>query len=123
MLISYYDDRPAVPHRTPRRFIVLLFANVLVAFALLFQWTLIVRYVEGPLSWATWMPVTRGSDLLSVLDYPFVAFWLMPIVGAFVAWVGVRSGRLMIAYVFASVPLIMLALILGWYHLSPIEWQ
>jgi len=97
--------------------------NGLVSSAILFAWTYIALFVAEPLSWATWMPISRGYGFTGVLDYPFVMLWVMPLIGIFGAWVGLQGGRKPLAYAFVVVPLAMLALVMGWYHLVPTDWH
>jgi len=102
---------------------LLMGANGLVAGVILFAWTYVALFVAEPLSWAVWRPVQRGYGLTGVLEYPFIMFWLLPLVGIFGAWVSLKSGNKTIAYAFVAVPLAMLMLVMGWFYLAPTDWH
>jgi hypothetical protein len=123
MLINYYEDGSAAPVRLSRPMIALMAMNGVFSSAILFAWTYIAFFVAEPLSWATWMPISRGFGFTGVLDYPFVMLWALPLVGVFGAWISIHAGRKPLAYAFVAVPLVMLALVMGWFHLAPPDWR
>ena len=123
MLINYYEDGSAAPVRTSRIMVTLMALNGIFSSAILFAWTYIALFVAEPLSWATWMPISRGYGFTGVLDYPFVMLWVMPLIGVFGAWVSLQGGRKPLAYTFVAVPLVMLGLVMGWFHLAPPDWH
>jgi len=123
MLISYYEDGTAAPKRLSRGMLILMGADVVFAAAILFAWTYISFFVAEPLAWATWMPINRGYGISGVLEYPFVMLWMLPLVGVGCAWLSLKAGRKPLAYACVAVPLVMLALVLGWYHLTPSDWH
>jgi hypothetical protein len=123
MLISYYEDGTPAPKRTSHGMAVLMGANVLFAAAILFAWTYVALFVAEPLAWATWMPIHRGYGLAGALEYPFVVLWLLPLIGVGAAWVSLKAGQLTLAYACVAVPLVMLLLVLGWFHLAPADWH
>lgn len=123
MLINYYEDGAVVPTRTPRLLLGLMMANGLLASVIVFAWTYVALVVAEPLSWATWMPVSRGYGIIGLLEYPFVMLWALPVLGAFGAWLSLQSGRKTLAYAFVGVPLVMLAMVMGWYYLAPGDWR
>ncbi len=122
-MINYSDTASATPVRASRLMATLMGLNGIVSSAILFAWTYIALFVAEPLSWATWMPISRGHGFTGVLDYPFVMLWVMPLIGIFGAWVGLQGGRKPLAYAFVMVPLGMLAMVMGWYHLVPTDWH
>jgi len=123
MLINYYQDGAVAPVRTSRYLLALMMANGLLSTAIVFAWTYVALVVAEPLSWATWMPVSRGYGLMGLLEYPFVMLWGLPLLGVFGAWMSMQAGRKTLAYAFVGVPLTMLALVLGWYYLAPGDWH
>jgi hypothetical protein len=123
MLINYYEDGGVAPVRTSRTLLALMMANSLFSTAIVFAWTYVALVVAQPLSWATWMPVYRGYGLVGLFDYPFVLLWGLPLLGVFGAWMSMQGGRKSLAYAFVGVPLVMLALVMGWYYLAPGEWH
>lgn len=123
MLINYYEDGGEAPARTPRCMIALMTANALFAGAIVFAWTYVALFVAEPMSWATWMPVSRGYGLLGVFDYPFIMLWGMPLMGVFGAWISMQSRHKTLAFAFVGVPLVMLALVMGWFYLTPADWH
>lgn len=123
MLINYYEDGAVAPVRTSRLLMALIMANGLFSTAIVFAWTYVALVVAEPLSWATWMPVSRGYGLSGLLEYPFVMLWGLPLLGVFGAWLSMQAGRKGLAYAFVGVPLVMLALVMGWYYLAPGDWH
>lgn len=123
MLINYYEDGAAAPVRTSRLLLTLMMVNSLFSTAIVFAWTYIALVLAEPLEWATWMPVSRGYGLSGLLEYPFVTLWVLPLFGIFGAWMSMQAGRRVLAYAFVGVPLVMLALVMGWYHLVPSDWH
>jgi hypothetical protein len=123
MLISYYEDGTSAPKRMPRLLVALMTTNAGFAAAILFAWTYISLVVAEPLSWATWVPMSRGSGMGGVLEYPFLLLWLLPLVGILGGWVGAKGNRPAFAYAFVAIPIAMLALVFGWYYLAPTEWH
>ncbi len=123
MLINYYEHGSAAPAGTSRVMVFLMVVNGLLASTILFAWTYIAFFVAEPLSWATWMPISRGYGFTGVMDYPFVMLWVMPLMGVFGAWMALQGNRRALAYAFVLVPMAMLALVMGWYHLAPTDWH
>ncbi|MDX2155878.1 MAG: hypothetical protein SFW09_05130 [Hyphomicrobiaceae bacterium] len=123
MLITYYEDGSSAPKPLSLLLLALMLANGAFAAAILFAWTYVSLVVAEPLSWATWMPISRGYGITGVLDYPFIILWMLPLIGIFGAWVGVKGGRKTLAYSFVAIPLVMLALIFGWYYITPSDWR
>jgi len=123
MLINYYEDGAAAPVRDSRLLLMLMSANGLLTTAIVFAWTYVALVIEEPLEWATWMPVSRGDGISGLLVYPFLLLWGLPLLGAFGAWLSMQGGRKALAYAFVSVPLVMLAMVLGWYYLAPGDWH
>ncbi|MGD9803522.1 MAG: hypothetical protein AB7E81_18730 [Hyphomicrobiaceae bacterium] len=123
MLINYYEDGGLAPVRTPRLLLSLMIANSLFSTAIVFAWTYVSLVVAEPLSWATWMPVSRGYGLTGLIEYPFVMLWGMPLLGVFGAWLSLQARRRSLAFAFVAVPLVMLAFVMGWYYLTPTEWH
>jgi hypothetical protein len=123
MLISYYEDGTSARREMEPLLVALMGLNCVLSSVILFAWTYIAYFVAEPLSWATWMPISRGSGFVGVLDYPFVLLWLLPLIGAFGGWAGRKSGNKVLAYAFVAVPVLMLLMIFGWFHLAPGEWR
>ena len=123
MLITYYEDGTAAPKRTERAMALLIAANLVFAATTLFAWTYIAFFVAEPLAWATWMPIHRGYGVTGILEYPFVLLWLLPILGVCSAWVCLKGRRKPMAYACVAVPLVILALVLGWFYLAPTDWH
>jgi hypothetical protein len=123
MLINYYEDGAVAPARTSRWMVTLMMANALLSSAIVFAWTYVALFVAEPLSWATWMSVSRGYGLTGVFEYPFVMLWGLPLLGVFGAWISLKAGRKTLAFAFVGVPLVMLGLVLGWYYATPSDWH
>lgn len=123
MLITYYEDGTRASKGPSRLLVLLMAANVAFASTIMFAWTYISLIVAEPLSWATWMPISKGYGILGVFDYPFLIFWVLPLIGVCGAWVSDKGGRKTAAFAFVGVPIAMLLLIFGWYYLAPVEWH
>ncbi len=122
MSISYNSDgKPVV--RISRPLMTLMAINAIFAFIMLFAWKLVSIFVVEPLNWATWAPVYRGSALEDIVRYPFVLLWLWPVLGAFGAWATSKAGRQPVAFACASLPIVVLSLVFGWYYLTPTDWR
>jgi hypothetical protein len=123
MLINYYEDGSSAPKRATPGIAILMALNSGFAALILFAWTYIAFFVTESLSWATWMPIHRGYGMVGVFEYPFVMLWLLPSIGVFGAWVSLKGGRTFAAFTFVAVPLMMLALVFGWFYIAPTEWR
>lgn len=123
MLITYYEDGTAAPKQTSRGMAVLMGVNAAITLSILFAWTYVALFVAEPLAWATWMPVSRGYGLNGVFDYPFLMLWILPALGVFGAWVGLKGGKKGMAWSFLAIPPVMMLLILGWFYLAPPDWR
>jgi hypothetical protein len=99
----------------------LMLVNAVIAMTVLFAWTAISLYIVEPIAWATWMPVRRGTSFEELFEYPFVLLWLMPLAGIAGAWLGLKFGRRTFAMTCAILPVLLLALIFGWFYGAPPE--
>ena len=123
MSISYYEDgTPIIPPRS-RKLLALMAANAAFAMVMLFAWTVVSLFVAEPMSWATWMPISRGSTFEDVVRYPFVLLWLMPASGIAGAWFAMKAGRMPLAYACVGLPIVVMSLVFGWYYLTPPDWR
>lgn len=119
MTISYYDDEARAPITPSGTMTVLMLANAVIAMTVLFAWTAISLYLVEPIAWATWMPVRRGTRFEDLFEYPFVMLWLMPAAGIAGAWISLKLGRRALAITCVTLPIALLALIIGWYNFAP----
>ena len=119
MTISYYDDGPRAPIPVSGFMTFLMLTNAVIAMTVLFAWTAISLYIVEPVLWATWMPVRRGTSFENLFEYPFMLLWFMPAGGAACAWLALKAGRWGLALTGVLMPLVILSLIFGWYHLAP----
>ncbi len=119
MTISYYGDEARAPIPASGVMTTLMLANAVVAMTVLFAWTAVSLYIVEPIAWATWMPVRRGTTFEDLFEYPFVLLWLMPAAGIVGAWMSLKLGRRALAITCVVLPLALLSLIFGWYHLAP----
>jgi hypothetical protein len=123
MSISYTDVGTPVRHRTPTLLLWLMATNVGFAALILFAWRVVSLVVIDPVTWATWVPVYRGGDLLDLLRYPFVLLWLWPVAGVVGAWFSSKLGHRPFAYTCATLPVVVLTTIFCWYYLAPQDWH
>lgn len=124
MSISYANDEaPVIYKKTPVTLVGLILVNAVFAFLILFSWRLVGLFVSEPLSWATWVPVYRGSGYEDIVRYPFVVLWLWPLIGIVGAWVSLKMTKFQLAFAFASMPIVVLGLVIGWFYLTPQDWH
>lgn len=123
MTISYYDvDETAAPR--PKVLLnFLMLVNTVIAMTVLFAWTAISLYIVEPVAWATWMPVRRGTTFEELFEYPFVLLWLMPVGGIIGAWIAARNGYRPLAMLLVLLPIVLLAMIFGWFHFAPAQYR
>lgn len=119
MTISYYGNEARAPIPASGFMTFLMLANAVVAMTVLFAWTAVSLYIVEPIAWATWMPVRRGTNFDDLFEYPFVMLWFLPMAGIAIAWLALKAGRKRIALSGVALPLALLSLIFGWYHLAP----
>lgn len=123
MSISYYSDGTTVVRPRSRRLLVMMAFNAVFAIVMLTAWTAVALFVAEPLSWATWMPVYQTVSVDQVLRYPFVVLWLWPLMGIAGGWLATKCGRPAIALACVALPMVVLAIVFGWYYLTPPDWR
>ena len=122
MSISYDLDGNGAPKAWSKTLLVLMGINGIFALAMLCAWTFLSLFVAEPLSWATWMRVTRGYGMMEIFDYPFVLLWLLPGAGMATAWVASQTRKWAMAYAALSLPIVILGFVFGWFYLAPPDW-
>lgn len=100
----------------------MLGVNAAFAAAVVFAWAYVALVISEPLAWATWMPVGR-TWRPGMLEYPFALLWALPGAGIVSAWSARKARNMSLAYFSASLPIVTLALMFGWYYLAPVEWH
>lgn len=123
MSIAYYEDIKSAPLQRNNALFFLVAVNAIFAVTVLFGWTLVSILIVEPFSWATWMPVSRGSNLEDVIRYPFAMLWVMPLLGITGTWFAVKGRQRALAYLFVLIPIVFLSIVFGWYYLAPVEWH
>ncbi|MFV0299266.1 MAG: hypothetical protein ACK5JT_24450, partial [Hyphomicrobiaceae bacterium] len=104
MLITYYQDGTTASRDKDPLLTTLMVANLLFSAIVLFAWAYVSYFVTAPMSWATWMPITRGHGLVGAFDYPFCLLWFLPFMGACGAWAARKARKRVIAFAFAAIP-------------------
>ena len=117
MTLSLYEGRKFQRTGLLR---VIMVANVAFGVACMFWWPSLSRYLADAMRWATWRGIEQAPNLF---DYPFVLLWLLPVAGICFAWLLERSGKVPLASVVASLPMLLLGLVFSWYHMTPPHWQ
>jgi hypothetical protein len=100
----------------------MLAMNVVFAAVVVFAWAYVALVISEPLAWATWMPVGRNWRP-GMFEYPFTLLWALPGAGIVSGWTARKARNMPLAYFCASLPIITLILLFGWYYLAPIEWH
>ena len=121
MSINYVGENGRIYTGLPRRMRTLMAINAALAASVLLAWTFVAMVFEKPVEWATWARVYRGTDLVSLTYYPFVALWLAPLTGIAIAWLAIKCGRQSLAYSSVLLPIAMLSLVIGMYYVIPVE--
>lgn len=106
--------------REPAGLFALLAANLLFAGGCIFLWALMSLFLAAPMRWATAQGLGPRPELL---DYPFVLLWLLPVAGACGAWIAQNEQRPKLACLLAAFPLLVFALVAGWFYLAPARWH
>lgn len=117
MTLSLYEGRK---YQRTGLLRVIMTLNVVFGVACIFWWPTLSRYLADAMRWATWRGIEQAPNLF---DYPFVLLWLLPISGIGAAWFVERSGKAQTACIVATLPILLLGMIFGWYHLAPPEWR
>lgn len=120
--IAYADQIRVHAPKSEWPLLALLAINAVFVAAVVFAWAYVALVISEPLAWATWMPVGR-SWRPGMLEYPFTLLWVLPGAGIISAWAARKSRNMPVANFCASLPIITLALMFGWYYLTPIEWH
>ena len=106
--------------RKSRFLIALLAINLGFALGVLLWWHWMAVVVSEPMRWATWQALGLRPSLL---DYPFIILWGLPLSAIGGAWLEQRFGNMRLACGFAFFPVFYLGLIIGWFYLTPFEWH
>jgi hypothetical protein len=91
--------------------------NAAFVVAILGGWAIISGILADPLSWATVTSVPRGTP--NYLEYPFIVMWVVPAIGLCLAWVAHKGEYSRLAVAILLVPVLFLAVTLGWFHFAP----
>jgi hypothetical protein len=123
MAISYISEAAHLSERQRRLLNLCGIVNASFAVVVLLAWSSVQLYLIEPIEWATWRPITRSQDLMSLGEYPFVILWLLPLLGMFGGFIFGAAGKSKQAYFCATTPIILIAGILCWYYFLPQDWH
>lgn len=98
--------------------IALMIVSACFSAAVLFAWTMISVLVAEPISWATWAPLSVGSQP-GLIEYPFVLLWALPLTGIFFAWIAKNLHKKNLAYFAVTTPMLILAMVFTYYYVVP----
>ena len=117
MSLSYYDERTKPRTKIAMALVAL---NAAIAFGISFYWSGLATVIGEPYKWAM-----RGSisPSPSLFEYPYLAAWLTPLLCVVAGWLAVKGGRPKAGQVIGLYPALMLAIMVGWYYLTPNEWH
>lgn len=101
--------------RHPKLFRALVLANGGFAFLVVFVWALAAIVIADPISWATWAPVDRNSEL-SLLTYPTNILWMLPAMALAAGWAARKGRHERFALGIMIMPVILFALTIASYH-------
>lgn len=119
MALSLYSNKR---HFDTRPITALMVINAIFASTVLTAWTVIAVFVAEPISWATWAPLSPGSQP-DLFDYPFVLLWGLPLSGIFVSWVANKFYSRTIAYLGSLSPILVLSLVICYFYFVPVQYH
>ena len=117
MTLSLYEGRK---HQRTLLLHTIIGLNIGFGASCILFWPTLSEFLADALQWATWHGVQRRPDLF---DYPFVLLWMLPLAGIATAWFAEKSGNVRLARTIASMPIVLLAVVFGWYHFAPPAWH
>ena len=111
MSVSLYEGE----RYDPKRFVTFMLAvNLAVCVVVLFSWPLVGPLLANPISAAADASLD-GTITPSIIDYPYVVLWLLPMLGAVGAWFASNLGHQTLARFLAAYPLLLILSSCGWY--------
>ena len=103
-----------------RKALLLIWLNAGFAAAVVAFWSGLYEVLGKPLEWALWTPLS-SSPILQ--EYPFVFIWSLPGICALAGWIARANHSHRAAATICVVPILLLALVTGWFYLAPQEWR
>lgn len=95
---------------------LLILCNLAFAGTTVFAWAIVALFVAEPISWATWSSLGTHSRP-GLFEYPFVLLWMLPIIGASIAWLSDRFKLKRLSRLSAIFPLSLIGLAIAWYNI------
>lgn len=117
MSISYSDirgktDSPDV--------LALLVLNAALMLFFVLAWPVWADDLAEPIEWAL---AVIGSPRLSLLTYPFLVLWALPLGCSVICSFANLYGMALLARIVGITPPLVLGLVFGWYYLAPLSWR
>jgi hypothetical protein len=106
--------------RSSRFLSALIVVNVVFGVGALLWWHWIASFISEPVHWATWHALGPRP---SILDYPFLLLWALPLLGVSGSWFADKFGNMRMACGLAFFPVFYLSLIVGWFYFAPLAWR
>jgi hypothetical protein len=110
-------------HRQKRwsRFLAMLIViDIGMATGIVCFWSTVAPYLVEPVGWATSRNIPPRPELF---DYPVELVWLIPLLCGGLAWLAVKLRLRSLARILAAFPLLLLALVDGWFLFAPLAWR
>jgi hypothetical protein len=106
--------------RASRFLVALMLVNGAFLLVVLLWWQMMSIYMAEPVRWATWQALGPRP---SMLDYPFVLLWTLPLGAMCAAWLARQFGNMRMACGLAFFPVFYMSLIVGWFYVAPPTWH
>jgi hypothetical protein len=106
--------------RSSRFLTALIGINGLFVAGVLLWWHWMSVVMSEPVRWATWQAMGPRP---SIMDYPFLLLWALPLAGVAGSWFARKFGNMRMACGLAFFPVFYLGLIVGWFYLAPQTWR
>jgi hypothetical protein len=94
--------------------------NALLALAMVFYWSGLAAYIGEPVRWAMTVGVSLNPTLL---EYPYVMLWIIPILCMVGGWGALKGNQAGIARILGIYPTLALVMMTGWFYLAPQNWH
>lgn len=111
MSVSLYEGE----RYDPKRFVTIMMAvNLAICVVVLFSWPIVGPLLADPISAAAESSLD-GTHTPSIVDYPYVVLWLLPMLGAVGSWLTSNLGQPTLSKFLAAYPLLLIISSCAWY--------
>ena len=117
MTISYYDGRS----RPDSGFVqALTIVNALFMVVVVLGWPALAGTMGPAIEWAM---SNDASAERALMTQPYATLWLLPFIGSIVGSIALRYEMMLLARLAVYFPVVLLAMVFGWFFLTPLAWH